>query len=117
MPVNMKLGAKNVMRSLYRNSFFINIHTLQFNLPKNDSKYHWTQHCIRKMLFYGLTADRVKRIIRNPKRVENGVAENTIAVMVSGLNKNKQSEVWTMYQQKGFQKIIISAWRYPGVSP
>ena len=90
---------------------------MKFNFPKNDKKYYWTQHCARKMLFYGLTADRVKRIIRNPKRVENGVAENTIAVMVSGLNKNKPSEVWTMYQQKGFQKIIISAWRYPGVSP
>jgi hypothetical protein len=90
---------------------------MRFNLPKNDSKYHWTQHCIRKMLFYGLTADRVKRIIGNPKRVENGVAENTIAVMVSGLNNKKPSEVWTMYQQKGVRKIVISAWRYPGVSP
>jgi len=90
---------------------------MKFNFPKNDSKYHWTQHSIRKMLFYGLTADRVKRIIRSPKRVENGVAENTIAVMVPGSNKKKPSEVWTMYQQKGVKKIIISAWRYPGVSP
>ena len=69
------------------------------------------------MLFYGLTADKVKRIIRNPKRVENGVAENTIAVMAPGSNKKKPSEVWTMYQQKGGKKIIISAWRYPGISP
>lgn len=69
------------------------------------------------MLFYGLTADRVKRIIRSPKRVEEGVAENTIAVMTLGSNKKKPSEIWTMYQQKGSRKIIISAWRYPGVSP
>ena len=69
------------------------------------------------MLFYGLTADRVKRIIRSPKRVENGVAENTIAVMVPGSNKKEPSEVWTMYQQKGVKKIMISAWLYPGVSP
>lgn len=68
-------------------------------------------------MFYGLTADKVKRIIRNPKRVENGVAENTIAVMVSGSNNKKPSEVWAMYQQKDVRKIIISAWRYPGISP
>lgn len=107
---------------------------MRFNLPKNDSKYHWTQHCIRKMLFYGLTADRVKRIIRDPKRVESGVAENTIAVMVPGTNKKKPSEMWVMYatalpsqlKTKSYKlktnnfpsrKIIISAWRYPGVSP
>lgn len=90
---------------------------MKFNFPKNDKKYHWTQHCIRKMLFYGLTADRIKRILRNPKRVESGVAENTIAVMVPGLNKKKPTEVWAMYQQKRIRKIIISAWRYPGVSP
>jgi len=90
---------------------------MRFNIPKNDSKHYWTQHSVRKMLFYGLTADRVKRIIRNPKRVENGVAENTIAVMnPTGTNK-KPTEIWTMYQQKGNKKIIISAWRYPGVSP
>lgn len=90
---------------------------MKFNFPKNDSKYHWTRHCVRKMLFYGLTADRVKRIIRNPNRVENGVAENTIAVMASGSNKKKPSEAWTMYRQKGSKTIIISAWRYPGISP
>ena len=98
---------------------------------KNDSKYHWTSHVIRKMAFYGLSPDRVKRVIRNPKRVEDGVAENTVAVMTLGTNKKKPSEVWVMYQQKKVKsfdklrtigqvanrKIIISAWRYPGVSP
>src|SRR3989338_2270470 len=102
---------------------------MRFNIPKNDSKYHWTQHSVRKMLFYGLTADRVKRIIRNPKRVENGVAENTIAVMSPGTNKKKPTEIWAMYaaakprtQNSKFKIqnsrfIIISAWRYPGISP
>lgn len=94
---------------------------------KKDSKYHWTNHVIRKMTFYGLSPDRVKRVIRNPKRVEDGVAENTIAVMSPGSNKKKPSEVWTMYQNKlkvesgklkvEGKKIIISAWRYPGISP
>lgn len=68
-------------------------------------------------MFYGLTADRVKRVMRNPKRVEEGVAENTIAAMVSGANKNKPSEIWTMYQKQGDKKVVISAWRYPGISP
>jgi hypothetical protein len=95
------------------------------------------------MLYYGLSADRVKRVIRTPKRLEEGIAENTIGVMQPGSNKNKPTEVWVMYQQRTnnkqlttnnkkksevvnsklsvnnnfSKKIIISAWRYPGVSP
>lgn len=99
-----------------------------FKIPKNDSKYHWTQHAIRKMGFYGLSPDRVRRVIRNSTRVEDGIAENTIAVMTPDTNKKKPSEIWVMYashggeavlwgQKKGNKKIIVSAWRYPGVSP
>ena len=97
--------------------------------PKDDAKYRWTNHVKRKMAFYGLSGDRIKRIIRSPKRCETGVAENTIAVMSappgrdlalkSGQPKNKRlsgSEIWVMYQKKGFKKIIISAWKYPGIS-
>jgi len=79
------------------------------------------------MGFYGLSPDRVKRVIRSPKRVEEGIAENTIAVMQPSTNLKKPSEVWVMYQQKNQnakiknqnfgRKIIISAWRYPGISP
>ena len=74
---------------------------------------------MRKMVFYGLSPDRVKRVIRNPIRVEEGVAENTTAVMQPGPNIKKPSEVWVMYQKKKIEsrKTIISAWRYPGVSP
>jgi len=108
---------------------------MRFNLPKNDSKYYWTQHCVRKMMFYGLTADRVKRIVRNPKRMEDGVAENTVAVMQPSsakapAGKAWKEEIWVMYStprvrmqnpkiksQNLGKKIIISAWRYPGVSP
>ncbi len=90
---------------------------MKFNYPKNDAKYHWTQHVAMKMMFYGLTPDRVKRVIRNPKRSENGVAENTIAVMQPSTNIKKPTEVWVMYQKRGTKKIIITAWRYPGISP
>ena len=70
-------------------------------------------------------------MIRNPKRVEDGVAENTVAVMSAppgrdlaqkgGQPKNRnlhsKSEIWVMYQKRGAKKVIISAWRYPGISP
>lgn len=90
---------------------------MSFKIPKNDSKYMWTQHVVRKMNFYGLSPDRVKRIIRNPKRVEEGIVENTVAVMSPTDNKKKPTEIWTMYQSRGGKKIVISAWRYPGISP
>ena len=97
--------------------------------PKDDAKYRWTNHVKRKMAFYGLSGDRIKRVIRNPKRSENGIAENTIAVMSAPpgrdlahksertKNKKMQSEIWVMYATKGTRKVIITAWRYPGISP
>lgn len=68
------------------------------------------------MAYYGLSGDRIKRIMRNPKRVENGIAENTIAVMQPAGTKKKPTEVWAMYAIKGRRKLVISAWKYPGVS-
>lgn len=98
---------------------------MEFKFPKNDDKYFWTNHVGRKMMFYGLSADRIKRVMRNPKRSENGVAEGTIAVMCPYGTSPRgrqpyKGEIWVMYQApskrgKG-RKIIITAWRYPGVS-
>jgi hypothetical protein len=122
---------------------------MQFKFPKNTEKYEWTQHSIMKMKQYGLTAQRVLRVINNPQRVEEGVVEKTIAVMQPTSMSSKEgkrvwsSEIWCMYQTRRagnpkseilnpkqilnpeFQKLqtaskkikIISAWRYPGVSP
>lgn len=118
---------------------------MRITLPKNDAKYHWTNHVAGKMVYYGLSADRVKRVMRNPHRSEKGIAPDTIAVMcpsrasASGgrLNKpgqpNWKEEIWVMYAVKGLasktvnskletvnfipkKKVIITAWRYPGVS-
>lgn len=116
---------------------------MSFKIPKNSSRYYWTAHAAFKMQFYGLSEQRVARVIRNPKRKEEGIVKNTIAVMqpvsekiVDGKNIWKQ-EIWVMYQTKGKgrnsktkevnaklenilkpgQLKIISAWRYPGVSP
>ena len=116
-----------------------------------------------KMHYYGLSEQKVLGVIRRPQRIETGIAENTVAVMipVGNIKKNKKpsawnrsfnddgeqekwsQEIWVMYQIKikneklkvkseiknsklkelqnkinSDKKItIISAWRYPGVSP
>ncbi|MFH1769301.1 MAG: hypothetical protein ABH833_01390 [Parcubacteria group bacterium] len=110
---------------------------MQFKQPQNDDKYQWTNHVKDKMMYYGISVSLVKRIVRHPKRTEEGVALDTIAVMQSGTNKKKPSEIWVMYQDikrskgnspkmnilqsKAFatqpKRRIISAWRYPGISP
>jgi|SRR3989338_1594553 len=111
---------------------------MQFKPPKDDSKYQWTNHVTAKMLYYGISESLIKRIVRFPKRIETGIAPGTIAVMSPyGISPKKEQpykgEVWVMYIDIGkkpisnsrlsisnFQsakKKIISAWRYPGVSP
>lgn len=108
---------------------------MQFKVPKNTEKYEWTQHAVIKMKQYGLTAQRVLRVVKHPKRTEEGIVKNTIAVMQPSSFSTKDGkrtwnrEIWAMYQPKvkseklkvksfGSNKIrIISAWRYPGVSP
>ena len=88
----------------------------RFNLPQDDKKYSWTRHVTGKMQYYRLSESIIKRIIRAPKRVEKGVAENTVACMIPKKSK-KAEELWVMYQLKGQRKHIITAWRYPGISP
>lgn len=61
--------------------------------PKNDSKYIWTTHAWEKMLQYGISEQRVKRIIRFPKRVEEGVLDGAIA----GMQPSGKQEMWVMY--------------------
>jgi hypothetical protein len=107
--------------------------------PQNTDKYFWTEHAKFKMQYYGLSAQKILGVIRRPKRKEEGIVENTIAVMQPAGSK-RPSEVWVMYQLKNSKlqisnskkiqnskfKIrnsanrqirIISAWRYPGISP
>lgn len=86
-------------------------------------KLHWTRHAKAKMGFYGLSESRVKRVLRNPRRVEEGVAEKTFAVMQPPSTKRRDGketwtqEIWVMAQKRGRTLHIISAWRYPGVAP
>jgi hypothetical protein len=116
------------------------------NGPKNTSQYFWTEHAKFKMKYYGLGAQKVLGVIHRPKRKEEGIVKDTIAVMQPAGSK-RPSEIWVMYQKKrkanseklktnekqihpvkypakagsasgGFNRVkIISAWRYPGISP
>ena len=68
---------------------------------------------------YGLSEQKVRGVIRNPRRRETGIAPQTIAVMqpVSPKKEIWKQEVWVMYQIRRGAIKVISAWRYPGVSP
>ncbi|NTV41166.1 MAG: hypothetical protein HGA61_02740 [Candidatus Moranbacteria bacterium] len=166
---------------------------MQWKTPKNTDKYYWTAHVAEKMHYYGLSEQKVLGVIRNPKRTETGVAQDTVAVMLPVGNikngkakprwgrpsfgdfnneqknpeekeekENWNQEIWVMYQLRGSEAsskkqetclpdrqanskqkeeiiknikslgkekakkltklmpkklVIISAWRYPGVSP
>jgi hypothetical protein len=76
------------------------------------------------MQHYGLTPSRVLRVIRAPERTEKGIVENTLAAMspfgrspVGRQTKPYRGEIWVMWRKDGKRKLIITAWRYPGVSP
>ena len=111
--------------------------------PKNTSTHHWTNHVKAKMRHYGLSEQKIRNVIKRPERTEEGIAENTVAVMQpQSKRRNKETgekewsaEIWVMYQLgakqevdldvpealrgifKGKRKIkVISAWRYPAVT-
>ena len=115
-----------------------------FKIPKNTDKVSWTKHSIEKMRFYGLSAQRVIQILRHPERCEKGIVEDCVACMQT-IGQKRKTELWVMYidviknnpfrsptlaqqdksaflrnkQDKINQKHrkIITAWRYPGISP
>ncbi|MEA2113200.1 MAG: hypothetical protein U9P63_00895 [Patescibacteria group bacterium] len=87
-----------------------------FEGPRDTKELCWTRHIKEKMLYYRISEGRLKRILRTPQRSEVGIAPNTVALMHRG-NTKKPSEIWLMYQQNGKKKKMISAWRYPGISP
>ena len=41
---------------------------------------HWTMHAKDKMRYYKLSESRIKRILNYPKRIEEGIAKNTVAM-------------------------------------
>lgn len=83
---------------------------------KKPKIFAWTVHSRAKMRYYGLSEARVKRIIHSPKRIEEGIAPKTIAMMQSAGSTKHPYELWVMIQDVGQKRKIISAWRYPGVT-
>lgn len=78
--------------------------------------YAWTQHARMKMQYYKLSEARVKRAIRVPDRVEEGIASGTIACMQRNRTSTKASEIWVMVHDTKDVRRVISAWRYPGTT-
>lgn len=81
------------------------------------NKIIWTKHAAEKMRFYNLSENRLKRVFRNPDRKEKGIAPETLAAMQRTGSKKRPTEIWLMFQEAGKKIKIISAWRYPGISP
>ena len=103
-----------------------------FRAPKDNERYRWTRHVVRKMMHYRLTPARVMRVVRAPVRLEEGVAPGTLAGMQCAGTKAKPTEIWAMWREEQTKRssfdakagitaqprrIIITAWRYPGTSP
>jgi len=72
------------------------------------------------MRFYKLSESRVKRVLHSPKRIEEGIAPKTVAMMQPASVKTTagkadwKQEIWVMIQDKKGERKVISAWRYPG---
>jgi len=95
-----------------------------FKFPKDDKNFSWTSHVKGKMLQYRLSEQKIKTVMKNPDRKEEGIAPNTSAVMKRNDTPKRKEEIWVMFQTAGVRvkglgvrKKIISAWRYPGISP
>ena len=115
--------------------------------PKDDKYFSWTRHIKNKMIFYGLSEQKIRTVLNSPKRKEEGIAPNTTAVMKRNDRGKKKEEIWVMYQsrtnadkfqsrihadknvkehvprksalislRKSARMLMISAWRYPGIS-
>ncbi|MFA6354306.1 MAG: hypothetical protein WCX12_01315 [Candidatus Paceibacterota bacterium] len=79
-------------------------------------KLIWTTHSRAKMRYYGISEQRTKRVLNMPKRIEEGIAMKTIAMMQSAGSKKHPYEIWVMLQEEKNQRKIISVWRFPGIT-
>lgn len=72
---------------------------MQWKAPKDDSKISWTSHAVMKMRQYGLSEQRVRRVLRIPKRKEEAIVPGLVAVMQpANATAKKKTEIWVMYQ-------------------
>jgi hypothetical protein len=103
---------------------------------KRPAALEWTLHARAKMNHYRLTPSRVRHVLHSPKRIEEGVAPKTVAMMqpasikTAGARTGRpgvgaaakagaetwSQEIWVMVQDVAGTRRVISAWRYPGVT-
>ncbi len=89
---------------------------------KRPVSLQWTLHARAKMNHYRLSPARVRHVLHSPKRVEEGVAPKTVAMMqpvsmrLNGKKESWTQEIWVMVQDAAGARKVISAWRYPGVT-
>ncbi len=81
---------------------------------KKPKTLYWTSHSRSKMRFYQLSEARLKRVIRSPQRIEEGIAPDTVGMMQSAGSAKHPYEIWLMIQDEKNRRKVISAWRYPG---
>lgn len=88
---------------------------------KKIKPLRWTSHAKMKMQYYRLSEGRVRRVLHSPMRIEEGIAEDTIALMqpvsltksIKG-QEDWNQEIWVMIVETPNERKVISAWRYPG---
>jgi len=85
-------------------------------LKKINKDLHWTSHARAKMRYYGLSEARIRRVMHSPKRIEEGIALGTIAMLQSAGSKKHPYEIWVMIVETKTKRKVISAWRYPGIT-
>lgn len=95
---------------------------------KKPVQLQWTLHARAKMNHYRLSPARVRHVLHSPRRVEEGVAPKTVAMMQpasiktaggregAGKQASWTQEIWVMVQDAAGVRKVISAWRYPGVT-
>ncbi len=79
-----------------------------FRFPKDDKSFSWTTHVKNKMLFYRISEQKIKSILRSPDRKEEGIAPDTLAVMKRNDKPSKKEELWVMYAQKSKDESDIA---------
>ena len=70
-------------------------------------QYHWTNHAKYKMRFYRLSEQMVRGVIARPKRIEEGIAPETVAYMKGAGSEKNPHEIWVMVAKGDQNQISI----------
>ena len=90
---------------------------MRFKGPKDTQRILWTKHAKEKMRFYQLSERKLRKLLKNPDRKEEGIVPGTVALMQKAGSEKNPYEIWLMYQKVDKKIKIITVWCYPGISP